>query len=235
MEYRFTGFRVRKKYDIWAVKNKIGHNFKAQKTLVCSEHFTTDDYDQGYLLKKKLMPDCKQAPTLKHDAIPSTNQMFSWPWPMIAGWRGLSGQLGVCWREGGWGGRHVPGSQPPFSLAPVPDQYKEDAFIISVVAYGVYIPLSCLIQLCPLPNQNFEKSVQDPADPAEPWIQDPSVLLSISMGFQSFHRINPLSYKASWRWQSGAKLRSTVDHHVSPELAFKDETPQGMEHVWGEI
>ena len=75
--FRFP--REKKMYDIWAVKSKIGHNFKAQKAFICSEHFTTDDYDQGYLLKKKLMPDCKQAPTLKHDAIPSTNQMFSWP------------------------------------------------------------------------------------------------------------------------------------------------------------
>ena len=75
--FRFP--REKKMYDIWAVKRKIGHNFKAQKAFICSEHFTTDDYDQGYLLKKKLMPDCKQAPTLKHDAIPSTNQMFSWP------------------------------------------------------------------------------------------------------------------------------------------------------------
>ena len=64
---------MRKKRDIWAAKNKIGHNFEAQKSFICSEHFTTDDYDQGYLLKKKLMPDCKQAPTLKHDAIPSIN------------------------------------------------------------------------------------------------------------------------------------------------------------------
>ena len=40
------------------------------------------------------------------------------------------------------GGRHVPGSQPPFSLIPDLDQNKEDTTFISVVAYGGYIPLS---------------------------------------------------------------------------------------------
>ena len=36
--------------------------------------------------------------------------------------------------------RHVPGSQPPFSLVPVPDQNKEDTSCISVAAYCAYIP-----------------------------------------------------------------------------------------------
>ena len=54
--------------------------------------------------------------------------------------------------------RHVLGSQPPFSLIPEPDQNKEDTAIISVVDYGVYIPLSRPIQFFPLPNQNFEKN-----------------------------------------------------------------------------
>ena len=40
------------------------------------------------------------------------------------------------------GTRHVPGSQPPFPSIPDPDQNKEDASFISVVAYDVYIPLS---------------------------------------------------------------------------------------------
>ena len=31
---------------------------------------------------------------------------------------------------------------------------------------------------------------------------------------------------------SGAMLKSTLDHYVLTELTFKDETPQGMEHVW---
>ena len=37
------------------------------------------------------------------------------------------------------GSRHVPGSKPPFSLIPDPDQNKEDTSCISAVAYGVYI------------------------------------------------------------------------------------------------
>ena len=89
----------------------------------------------------------------------------------------------------------MPGSQPPFSLIPDPDQNKEDTSFISVVAYGVYIPLSIQIQFCPLPNQNFEKIAQDHADPAEPWIQDPRGFLPIFMGFKSFHQRNPMSCK----------------------------------------
>ena len=60
-----------------------------------------------------------------------------------------------------------------------PDQNKEDTSFISVVAYGAYIPLSHLIQLCLLTNQNFEKNAYDPADP---WIQDPSRVLPFSWG-----------------------------------------------------
>ena len=78
----------------------------------------------------------------------------------------------------------MPGSQPPFSWIPDPDQNKEDISIISVVAYGVYIPLSRPIQFCLLPSQNFDINVQDPADPAEPWMQYPSRLLPIFMGFK---------------------------------------------------
>ena len=92
-------------------------------------------------------------------------------------------------------GRHVPGSQPPFSLIPDADQNNEDASLTSVAAYSVYIPLSRPVQFCPLSNQNFEKNAQDPADPAEPWIQDPSGFLLISMGFKSFHQRNLLSCK----------------------------------------
>ena len=52
------------------------------------------------------------------------------------------------------------------------------------IAYGVYIRLSrpILYQTCLLPNQNFEKNAQYPADPAEPWIQDPSVFWSFWWG-----------------------------------------------------
>ena len=80
--------------------------------------------------------------------------------------------------------RHVPGSQPSFSLIQDPDQNKEDTSFIYVLAYGVYIPLSHPIQFCPFPKQNVEKNVQDPADPAEPWIQGPSGLLPIFTGFK---------------------------------------------------
>ena len=52
-------------------------------------------------------------------------------------------------------GRHVPGSQPPYSLIADPDQNKKDKSFISVVAYGVYIPLLRPIQFCLLSNRNF--------------------------------------------------------------------------------
>ena len=113
--------------------------------------------------------------------------------------RNQKGQKSTIERSSKWFsptvGRHVPGSQPPFSLIPDPDQNKEDASLISAVSYGVYIPLSRPIQFCPLPSQNFEKNAQDPGDPAEPWIQDPSGFLPIFMGFKSFHQINLPSYK----------------------------------------
>ena len=78
----------------------------------------------------------------------------------------------------------MPGSQPPFSLIPDADQNKVDTSFISVVAYGVYIPLPRAIPFCPLPNQNFEKNAQGPGDLAEPWIPDPSGFLPIFMGFK---------------------------------------------------
>ena len=42
--------------------------------------------------------------------------------------------------------KHEPGSQPPFSLIPDPDQNKEDTSLISVVPCSVYIPISRPIQ-----------------------------------------------------------------------------------------
>ena len=53
--------------------------------------------------------------------------------------------------------RHVPGSQPLFSLNSDPDQNKGHASTIFVVAYYVDIPLSFSIQFYSLPHQNFEK------------------------------------------------------------------------------
>ena len=72
-----------------------------------------------------------------------------------------------------------------FSLISYPDQSKEDTSFISVIAYGVYIRISRPIQFCLLTNQNFEKkNAQNPANPAEPSIQDPSGFLPIFMGFK---------------------------------------------------
>ena len=92
-------------------------------------------------------------------------------------------------------GRHVPGSQPPFSLIPDPDENKEDRSFNSAAAYDIYSPLSRPIQFCCLPNQNVDKIAKDPGDPVEPWIQDPSGFLPIFMRFKSFHQRNLLSYK----------------------------------------
>ena len=67
---------------------------------------------------------------------------------------------------------------------PDPDQNKENVSFISVVAYGVYIHIARPIQFCLLPNQNFEKNAENPADSEEPWIRDPSGFLPIFMGFK---------------------------------------------------
>ena len=71
-----------------------------------------------------------------------------------------------------------------FSLIPDPDQNKEHTTFIFAVGYCIYIPLSRLTQFCLLPNQNFVKNTKDPADPAEPWIKNPSGILPIFMGFK---------------------------------------------------
>ena len=65
-----------------------------------------------------------------------------------------------------------------------------------------------------------------------PGSKDSSGFLPIFMWLKAFHQRNSLSYKTLQRGQSGAMLRSTLDHHVLPALTFKDKTPQGMEHVW---
>ena len=84
------------------------------------------------------------------------------------------------------GSRHVPGSQPLFSLIPDSGQNKEDTSFISAAAYGVYILISSRIKVCLLPNQNFEKNAQDAADLAEPWFQDLIWFLPISWGSNNF-------------------------------------------------
>ena len=88
----------------------------------------------------------------------------------------------------------MPGSQPPVSFIPDPDQNREDTSFISVVAYGVYIPFHVRFDSV-LYKSKFRENAQDPADPAEPWIHDPSGFLSIFIRFKSFHQRNPLSYK----------------------------------------
>ena len=75
----------------------------------------------------------------------------------------------------------MPGSQPHSSFIPDLDQNKEDKSFLSVAGDGVY---SRPIKFRPLANQNFEKNAQDPANTAEPWIQDPSGFLPIFMGFK---------------------------------------------------
>ena len=89
--------------------------------------------------------------------------------------------------------RHVPGSQPTFSLILAHDQNMEKTAFISVVAYGVYISLPRPIQFSLLPNQNFEIYAQDSADAAKPCIQDPSGVLPIFVGFKSFQQKIPLN------------------------------------------
>ena len=111
-------------------------------------------------------------------------------------------------------------------------QNKEAISFISVVTYGVFIPLSHPIHFCPLTNQKFEKHAQDPADPAKPLIQDPSGFLLIFMGFKWCHQRNPLSYKTLQHGQSGAIFRNTVDHHVLSELPFKHKTPHKTPRAW---
>lgn len=46
-------------------------SFNPDSSAICSLHFTNDDYDPSYLVKKSLMCDVK--PWLKPDAIPSHN------------------------------------------------------------------------------------------------------------------------------------------------------------------
>ena len=58
----------------------------------------------------------------------------------------------ILYADIGGDSRHVPGSQPPFSLIRDSDQNEEDTSFISVLTCGVNIPLSRSIQFCPLPN-----------------------------------------------------------------------------------
>ena len=48
----------------------------------------------------------------------------------------------------------------------------------------------------------FRVNAKDPADLAEPWVQDPSAFLPIFMGLELFHERNPLSHKIVLHGQS---------------------------------
>ena len=74
---------------------------------------------------------------------------------------------------------HAPGSQPPFSLNPNPDQNMVVVLFIFIAAYCIYNHLTRPTQFCTLLDQNFEKNAQDPARIPEPWIQDPKRFLLI--------------------------------------------------------
>ena len=100
--------------------------------------------------------------------------------------------------------RHVPGSQPPFSLNPYPDQNKQDTSFISIAAYCIYIPLSRPTQFCPLPLQYLEKKC------TVSWILDPGGVPSIFVVFKSFHQIrNPVMQNLYHGQQGGPNLLSS--------------------------
>ena len=101
--------------------------------------------------------------------------------------------------------------------------------VSSVVAYEVYISFSCHIQFCLLLNQNFEKNVQDPADPAEPSIQNPSSFCRFSCG--SNHYIKEIPCSITHCSMDNHAQYSEAPYIILPELTFKGKIPQGMEHV----
>lgn len=71
----FHHFPNKKKHSAihraWLVKLKREKFVPTKHSVVCSDHFTENDYDQSSILKKKLMPSCKHKLKLKEDAIPS--------------------------------------------------------------------------------------------------------------------------------------------------------------------
>ena len=109
--------------------------------------------------------------------------------------------------------RHVPGSQPPFSLIPDPDQNKEDTFLLCL--WRLYPPLTSDSILSFTKPKFREKCLRSRRscgnlDSRSEWV------LPIFIGFKSFHQRNP----------------GHIKHHlVLPEFTFRDKTPQGMEHV----
>ena len=55
----------------WVAACKRADKFNPDQARVCSEHFQEEDYDESYLLQRKLCPDTALLPRLKTDAIPS--------------------------------------------------------------------------------------------------------------------------------------------------------------------
>ena len=55
----------------WVAACKRADNFNPEKARICSEHFREEDYDESYLLQRKLCPDSVLRPLLKKDAIPT--------------------------------------------------------------------------------------------------------------------------------------------------------------------
>ena len=65
-----------------------------------------------------------------------------------------------------------------------------------------------------------------------PGYLNPAVLPNL-MGFESTQQRKNCHIKHyGYNGQPGAKPRSAADHHVLPQLTFKEKAPQGMEHVW---
>ena len=67
--------------------------------------------------------------------------------------------------------RHVPGSQPPFSLIPDSDQGKEDISLIYLCCslWRLYPPFT-FDSFLSFAKPKVRENAQDPADPGEPWV-----------------------------------------------------------------
>ena len=59
--------------NLWISKCRRTDAFDAEKAHVCSEHFSTKEYDTSYLLKTQFMLEGPHRPKLKPDAVPTEN------------------------------------------------------------------------------------------------------------------------------------------------------------------
>ena len=55
----------------WVAACKRADNFDPGRAKICSGHFREEDYDESYMLQRKLFPNVVLLPCLKKDAIPS--------------------------------------------------------------------------------------------------------------------------------------------------------------------